>query len=179
MKIWLTRHGQTNLNSARVMQGRIDEPLNETGREQAREVRDRLRDVKFDAVYASYLGRAVETASIIADIPANEIIKDDRIVEFSFGHYENREFKKLGPAMWLYWLLPELFPTPKTVESIPTAIKRVKSFVNELKTKDYENVLVVCHGGIIRVIKGVLEGKRNSIVWRPKPQNCEIKVYEI
>ena len=50
MKIWLTRHGQTNLNKKRLMQGLTDEPLNETGIAQAKAARERIGDVHFDAV---------------------------------------------------------------------------------------------------------------------------------
>ena len=65
MEIWITRHGQTNLNKAHLMQGLTDEPLNETGILQAQEARERIGEVRFDAVYASPLQRAVLTASII------------------------------------------------------------------------------------------------------------------
>ena len=41
-----------------------------------------------------------------------------------------------------------------------------------------QTVLVVCHGGILRSLYGFMEGRRNGIVWRPKPKNCEIRVYE-
>ena len=61
MTIWLTRHGQTNLNKQHLMQGRTDEPLNETGRAQARAARAQLGDMHFDAVYASPLQRAIES----------------------------------------------------------------------------------------------------------------------
>lgn len=179
MKLWITRHGQTDLNKNQIMQGLVNEPLNETGIAQAYEVKDKLAGIHFDAVISSPLDRAVKTASIIGDIPEEEVIKDDRIVEFSFGKYELMKYHKMGPVMTLYWMYPEIFPKPKTVESIPTAIKRIKSFIKDLKTKDYENVLIVCHGGIIRVLCGVLEGRKNNIKWRPKPVNCEVRTYEI
>ena len=44
--------------------------------------------------------------------------------------------------------------------------------------KDYENVLVVCHGGIIRPIRGYFENAKRGYIWRPRPKNCEIFVYE-
>ena len=71
MTIWLTRHGQTNLNKQHLMQGRTDEPLNETGRAQARAARAQLGDMHFDAVYASPLQRAIETGAIMGDISTN------------------------------------------------------------------------------------------------------------
>ncbi|MDO4620995.1 MAG: histidine phosphatase family protein [Lachnospiraceae bacterium] len=178
MKIWLTRHGQTNLNKKRLMQGLTDEPLNDTGRQQAREVHEKIGDVHFDAVYASPLSRAQETASIVGNVPVDRIIIDERIIEVDFGPYEAQNYYLLGPGMKLYWMAPELFPAPKGVETLQHQIDRSHAFLKELETKSYENVLIVCHGGIIRSMKGYLEDRKNGIVWRPRPQNCEVVVYE-
>lgn len=178
MRIWVTRHGQTALNAGKKMQGRSDIPLNETGIAQAKEARAKIGDVKFDAVYSSPLQRAVKTASIIGDVPEQEIIKDERIIEADFGKYEQKSYYGCGPAMSLYWMFPEFFPAPKGVETTDQMIQRTRSFLKELETRDYENVLIACHGGIIRFIRGYLEGAKEGYVWRPRPKNCEIRVYE-
>ena len=178
MKIWITRHGQTNLNLAHLMQGLTDEPLNETGIAQAREARKQIGNVRFDAVYTSPLDRAIVTGSIIGDVPRENIITDPRIIEADFGKYEKRRYTSLGPAMSLYWALPEIFPAPATVETIASLRERSASFLSELEQKDYENVLVVCHGGIMRALSGYLDNRKNGIWWRPKPHNCEIRVFE-
>ena len=178
MKIWITRHGQTVLNQTKKMQGRIDIPLNENGIAQARKVRSIIGDIKFDAVYASSLDRAIETAQTISGIDRSEIIIDERIIETDFGKYEQKPYSTMGLPMNLYWLLPEVFPAPKTVESTDQMIARVRSFFEDLEKKDYDNVLIACHGGIIRVIRGYLEGAKKGYVWRPRPKNCEIRVYE-
>lgn len=178
MKIWITRHGQTVLNQTKKMQGRIDIPLNENGIDQARKVRSIIGDIKFDAVYASSLDRAIETASIVGNVSRDQIIIDDRIIEADFGKYDEVPYSQMGPAMSLYWALPEVFRAPKTVETTKSMIERSHSFLKELEQKDYDNVLVVCHGGIIRCLKGYLEDKRRGYIWRPKPKNCEVRVYE-
>ena len=178
MKIWVTRHGQTNLNKKRLMQGLTDEPLNETGRAQAAIAASLAQDVTFDAVYASPLDRAIETASIIGRVDRKDVIIDPRIIEADFGRYEARKYYLMGLFMTLYWALPEVFPAPKTVETIASMTARSSSFLEELEQKDYQNVLVVCHGGIIRALCGYLEDRPNGIKWRPKPHNCEIRVYE-
>lgn len=179
MKIWLTRHGQTNLNKAELMQGLTDEPLNEKGIQQAKEAREKIGDMKFDAVYASPLDRAITTASIIGGVEKKQVIIDPRIIEVDFGKYEQRPYSKMGVAMSLYWALPEVFPAPESVETIESMVKRSSSFLNELKEKDYENVLVTCHGGIIRALSGYLEHRSNGIKWRPKPKNCEMRIYDL
>ena len=179
MKIWITRHGETRLNKDKLMQGHTNEPLNEVGISQAESVRERLKDVKFDAVIASPLDRAVTTASIIAGIEKDKIITDERIIEVNFGDYELKPYGHLGLKMTLFWLLPEVFKAPKSVETIKSMVARSSSFINDLKKEKYENVLIVCHGGIIRALCGCLEGRKNGIKWRPKPHNCEVRTYEI
>lgn len=178
MKIWITRHGQTDLNKDHLMQGRVDKPLNETGIAQAKSVRAMIGDITFDAVYASPLDRAITTASIIGNVKKSDVIVDSRIIETDFGKYDLKKYTGMGPAMTLYWALPEIFPAPSTVESVSSMVKRSSEFLKELEQKDYENVLVTCHGGIIRALKGYLEDRPNGIKWRPKPKNCEVVIYE-
>ena len=178
MKIYLTRHGQTDLNAQKLMQGRSDIPLNEKGRSQALLAKEKLGEIKFDAVYASPLDRAIETAHIISGVNRSEIIIDERIIETDFGKYEQKPYGTMGLPMNLYWLLPEVFSAPKTVESTDEMIARVRSFFSDLEKKEYDNVMIACHGGIIRVIRGYLEGAKKGYVWRPRPKNCEIRVYE-
>ena len=178
MKIYVTRHGQTDYNKRELMQGRIDIPLNETGMEQARATKAKIGDVKFDAVYASPLTRAVQTASIIGDIDPSNIITDERIIEADFGKYDGVNYYKVALPMTAYWALPEIFPAPSGVETVKEMVERTRSFLSELEHKDYENVLVVCHGGIIRPIRGYFENAKRGYIWRPRPKNCEIFVYE-
>ena len=65
MKIYFVRHGETDWNKERKIQGQVDIPLNEFGRHLARETAKGLRDVPFDVCFTSPLGRARETAEII------------------------------------------------------------------------------------------------------------------
>ena len=160
------------------MQGRIDEPLNETGIEQAKQAREKIADITFDAIYASSLDRAITTASIIGNVSREKVIIDDRIIECDFGKYDCISYFTMGLKMTLYWALPEVFPAPETVETISSMVNRSSSFLKEIEQKDYENVLITCHGGIIRALCGYLEDRKNGIVWRPKPKNCEIRIYE-
>lgn len=178
MKIWITRHGQTNLNKAHLMQGRTDEPLNETGIAQAEEARALIGDMHFDAVYASPLDRAVKTAEIIGGVKREDIIIDPRIIETDFGRYEKKKYWALGLPMTLYWRMPTIMRAPRTVEPLSSMIERSSSFLREIEQKDYDNVLIVCHGGIMRALRGYLSDAESGVVWRPKPKNCEIDVYE-
>ena len=179
MKLWLIRHGQTDLNRLRLMQGRTDMPLNMTGIRQAEAAAAQVKDITFDAVYASPLQRAVRTASIISGKDEEQVIRDPRLIETNFGKYEKRPYWLLGPFMTLYWALPEVFPAPPTVETIASMADRSSSFLQELETMPFENVLISCHGGIIRALCGCLENRPKGILWRPKPHNCEFRVYQL
>ena len=92
MFIYIIRHGETDLNSKGVMQGWVDEPLNESGRLLAeitgREMR--TQGIRFDGCYSSPLIRAKETAEIVLRESGNpvDILCDDRIREISFGRFE-------------------------------------------------------------------------------------------
>lgn len=178
MRIYLVRHGQTDLNKAKLMQGRSDMPLNATGLEQAKKTKALIADVKFDAVYASPLSRAVNTAAIVSGEDKSNIIIDNRLIETDFGKYEKAPYAGMGIAMTLYWALPEIFPAPNTVETIESMVNRASEFMKELEEKDYENVLIAAHGGILRAVNGYLSDKKNGIVWRPKMHNCEVRIYE-
>jgi len=177
MKIWVARHGQTDLNHSKRMQGRTDCHLNETGIKQARLSRKNIGDVYFDAVYSSPLIRAKLTGSIIGNVPLSEVIVDLRLIETDFGKYEKSKYYLMGPAMTAYWMLPKIFPAPPTVEPISSMKKRASSFLRELETKDYDNVLIACHGGIMRALCGYLDEAPDGLRWE-RAKNCEIRVYD-
>ena len=90
MKIYITRHGQTDWNTKWKLQGRTDTELNDFGREQARKTGEGLRrtGIRFDRVYSSPLKRALETAAIMSDFAQEAVMKDDRLIELSFGQAE-------------------------------------------------------------------------------------------
>ena len=177
MKIWIARHGQNDLNKRKMMQGLTDCPLNERGLEQARQSRRNIGDIHFDAVYASPLKRAQQTAAIIGNVDISEIIVDQRIIETDFGVYEKRRYYAMGLPMTFYWALPKIFPVPPTVERIESMKERATSFLCEVESKDYENVLVACHGGIMRALCGYLDEAPDGLRWK-RMKNCEIRVYE-
>ena len=177
MKIWIARHGQTDLNKRKMMQGLTDCPLNERGLEQARQSRRNIGDIHFDAVYASPLKRAQQTAAIIGNVDISEIIVDQRIIETDFGVYEKRRYYAMGLPMTFYLALPKIFLVPPTVERIESMKERAASFLCEVESKDYENVLVACHGGIMRALCGYLDEAPDGLRWK-RMKNCEIRVYE-
>lgn len=178
MQIWITRHGQTNLNKKSLMQGLTDEPLNEIGIQQAYEARNRIGNVVFDAVFSSPLDRAVVTGSIIGNVDRQEVITDERLTEMNFGKFELYNYYRMGPAMSFYWLFPDIFRAPDTVETMKSMNERTTDFFHDLEKKEYENVLISAHGGIMRILCGYLMNKPNMIAGRLLPKNCEIRVFD-
>ena len=88
MKIYIIRHGQTDWNVNKIIQGQKDIELNNTGEEQARNQIKIFNEYNFDLIISSTLKRAQKTAQIINSEKNVDIIYDDRLRERNFGDYE-------------------------------------------------------------------------------------------
>ena len=101
MKVFITRHGQTEWNSLGRLQGRKDIELNEVGKEQALITGEKIKDEKIDIIITSPLKRARETAEIINKQLNVEIIEDDRLIERDYGELEGiNKFKLKEELIW-------------------------------------------------------------------------------
>ena len=106
MRIILVRHGQTKWNSEGRVQGRTDITLNARGMAQAEAVGEWLSGRKLDAVYASPLMRAHDTAKAIADRQGVCVKLLGEMIEIDFGLWEgktSRELSKEFPEFWVDW----------------------------------------------------------------------------
>ena len=92
LRLILVRHGETEWNAQRRYQGHSDVPLSALGRRQAARAAERLAALKIDAVYTSDLGRALETAEIIAEQRGLEVCAEPRLRELNFGVFEGLTF---------------------------------------------------------------------------------------
>lgn len=174
MKIYYVRHGQTDWNLAKKMQGgQTEKPLNETGIEQAKETGKELENVKYDIIICSPMHRAEQTAEIINQDRNVPIIVDERIRERKLGELEGHDItEEMENTIWDYDLnynIPE-------GESLHDFEKRILDFFEDIKQKYAgKTVLVVAHGGIAKVIKSHLYGMPKSRnLSEIKMQNCEI-----
>ena len=152
MLIALIRHGQTDWNLAERMQGRSDIPLNETGREQARVAASALADEPWDAVVSSPLGRARETAEIIATalgVPLGAGY--DELVEQDFGAAEGTFVSELATR----WPDRDFADKEPDDEVGPRGIRGL-----ELIARDHPGarVLAVAHGTLIRHTLAAITG---------------------
>ena len=84
-RIILARHGETLWNRQQRLQGQKDSPLTSVGREQARNIREKLESIEINAAYVSSLKRAVDTIQIILEDREVEPILVDGLMEISLG----------------------------------------------------------------------------------------------
>lgn len=151
--ILLARHGETDDNRARRFQGRRDPSLNDTGREQARQLAAEVREEHVVALYASPLARAWETASIAGEVLGLRPRCDERLVEIDVGDWAGRLHEEVATTesqAYQAWLdADEEFRFPGG-ESIGEQHQRVAEALADIRADVDGPALVVCHGGTIR-----------------------------
>ena len=152
--LYLMRHGRTDWNVRHKLQGRTDIPLNEEGRQMARDAHDEYLDTHFDICYCSPLIRAVETAEILLEGRNVPIVKDDRLLEMCFGDYEGIEHSFKIPDCPINVIFQDPASYKESVggaETIEELNSRTKSFLDELvypKIAEGKDVLIVGHGAM-------------------------------
>ena len=174
MKLYVVRHGQTGYNIDNKVCGISDVELTSLGKQQAKMASEQLKDISLDMIFASPLQRAHETAKIINEKYHLNIQIDSRVQEINFGQFEgvinNEEFQ--------YYKQNHALHYPQG-ESLFQVVHRVYSFLEELENKyPDKNILVVCHGGIVRVIHSYFHDMTNEEFAAYGIQNCEIKRYD-
>ncbi|MDR0975357.1 MAG: histidine phosphatase family protein [Christensenellaceae bacterium] len=171
--IYLVRHGRTDWNVARKVQGRTDIPLNDEGISQALSTREKLSGVKFDAVFASPLIRARETARLISGI---EPTTDERIIERDFGDAEGSVVAD-ATKHWGFWEYATRKEKVLNGESLQETFDRANDFLTEIMRKYRgKNVLIVSHGGTLRALLAYFGGvpEDGDFFGSYKAKNCEI-----
>lgn len=172
--IYVVRHGQTDWNKEGRVQSRADIPLNETGREQAREIRRQLNGITFDGVYSSELCRAVETAEIISG--SENVIRDERLSEVDNGKFEGVAVSEMVKIR----LSPDYDPVEYGTESRESIRKRVFSFLDET-VPGYEgkNLLIVSHAGTCKYVRLWFEGEpEDGDIDKLMLKNCQVLTYD-
>jgi broad specificity phosphatase PhoE len=174
--LFLVRHGETDWNVAGRWQGHTDIALNERGREQARIVAERLRDVSLAGIVSSDLSRARETADIVgAALGIKIAFLDAALRERAFGPFEGLtgdECARLHSKAWRAWRQDHV--APEGVEDRPTLAARVATGLRraaEQVAGDDAAVLVVTHGGALRAAVAEALGAEpppiaNGAIWR-------------
>jgi broad specificity phosphatase PhoE len=183
LNIYFLRHGETPYNAAGNRYcGRTDVPLTEKGMGQAALVRDQLKNIGIDAVYASPLQRAWRTAVIASG--DREVIRDPRLIEVDFGQWEGRtreEFILENKALWEQWDLDPLHTRAGgTGETAGEVITRVNEFFEEIYRRHPSgNILVVAHNGVNRLYLSWKLGMQVRHYRRLVQENSSITLFSL
>ena len=187
MKFYIVRHGVTQWNALKKVQGAADIPLAEAGVRLAEATGRALKDVPFDICFTSPLKRARQTAELILGERKVPVIPDKRIQEIDFGVLEGTRFrdgdgKFISREMEIFFQDPRHFIRPKDGENIEDICRRTRDFWEE-KIKDPDlagkTILLASHGCAVRaILQNVYEDKRDF--WHGcVPPNCCVNVVEV
>ena len=176
MKLYVTRHGETPMNAAHRVCGRTNIDLTEKGVAQAIAAGESLKGKGIRRIIASPMLRAQHTARLIADvIDVHDIETDDRLIEQDYGIYENTDWGG------------EAFNANKRQfavrypggESMLDLAGRLYPLLDELKAQSGETTLLVCHGGICRMIRTYFLDVPNEAYATFKLGNCEVMEFNL
>lgn len=158
MKLIIFRHGETDGNVKNIVQGAgVDCPLNEHGKSQAAELRDKLAELKLPVIYCSKMTRAKQTAQIVAEANNSKVIVQDGLEEVHFGVAEGM------PSAEAHIKYAEIFntinemPNPNHLdvaipggETVRQSTERGLKALNEIKKNcTYDMVGVATHGALM------------------------------
>lgn len=152
MKVYIIRHGETNWNVKGLLQGKSDTHLNETGRQQALKIANRLRLEKIDIIISSPLSRALDTAKIIGQYhPKAELLTEENLAEVSFGDMEGLTHQQIVEKYGVKKFTPheEFCSIAPNGESLEQRVEKLIPVIEKWK-KNYQNknILLSTHGFI-------------------------------
>ena len=161
-RVFIVRHGATVLSAEDRFAGVTDVELSEEGREQAIRLADRLSGEKIAAVYASPLGRTVETARILAAPHDLQVQTCDGFREISHGHWEGmkrREVEEKFPEEMAEWEKDPYTFAPEGGESgLAVTARALPALIDLVRGHPGENILIVSHKATIRLLLSSLLG---------------------
>lgn len=186
MKLILIRHGETEWNACRRVQGRTDTELNARGVLQAKAAAQSLKGVRIDAVYSSPLKRALDTASYIAEaVKADAIVPMEGLTEIDFGAWEgrtNEQLKREFPAHWgdWNWVLDQALCREIGAESAQDILSRSLESLGEIQRQNpgEATVVLVSHTMPIKLIAAHGIGLPLSRIRDIRTDNCASSVLQ-
>ena len=177
MKLFVTRHGETTMNAAGLISGRTNVELTEKGVSQAIETGEKLRECGIRRIICSPMRRAQHTARLIAEQIGFDpawIETDDRLIEQDYGIFEgqvwNMDFQENKGQF------AKCYPGG---ESQMKVAGRIYPLLDELKAAGGPPTLLVCHGGVIRVLRTYFEDMTNEEFTAFAMQNCAVLEYDL
>ncbi len=187
MELYIVRHGETEWNKEKLLQGNTDIPLSENGRLLAKISGEALADTPFDHIYSSPLKRAYETACLFRGSQNVPIIRDDRLKELCFGEYEGQNMSLLlkdpNCPFHYFFRQPQFYQAPPSGESLEHLCARAADFMTSVILPLQENchrVMIVAHGAINKALMTYVKGHELSQFWSGGLQkNCNVILLEL
>ena len=178
-RLLLARHGQSVSNAVRRFQGVQDVPLSELGRRQAEALAGAFGRRRIAAVYSSPLQRARHTAELVAAAVQAPLRNVDDLRELSLGEWEGytvEEVQARPGNPYACWVRDPVGSLPPGGEPLADVQGRVVRALAEIERAhpNGDDVLVVCHGGVISAYLAHCLGLPLSSLWRLTLSNCSI-----
>ena len=178
--LYIMRHGRTDWNNLKKLQGRTDIPLNDEGRQMAQKASVEYESVHFDECYCSPLVRAQETAEILLKGRNVPVTIDHRLSEMSFGIYEGVEnaYKNPDCPAYVFFKDPEHYIPAEGGESFAELFARTGSFLREVVEPELQagkDILIVGHGAMNSSIICQVKKIPLSHFWDAGIENCKLK----
>ena len=155
-EIILIRHGETEWNSQKRMQGHSNSDLSEVGRGQIQELGELMKNVSFDHIYSSDSLRTRQTAEAITQYSGHTLQFDQRIREKNLGVFEgltSTEAKERHPEVYRLFKTAGANYVIDEGESTQQLLERALEFIEEIRLRHpQERVVMVTHGGVVRVL---------------------------
>lgn len=189
MMLYIVRHGETDWNRQKKVQGHTDIPLNEYGRHLAEETAEGMKEIPIDMGYTSPLKRARETAEIILKGRNIPLLDEPRIQEIGFGIYEGihtgTEEKEPGSDEFnLFFTDTASYIPPKGAESVEKLYERTGEFLAELcgrRELEDKNILISTHGAAMTALLNRIKGNVTVAgFWKDEvPPNCSVTMVKV
>lgn len=171
LNIYVIRHGETEWNTEKRMQGRLDSDLTERGMNDARLLGERLKDIDFQRIISSPSNRTMKTAQLVKGQRPILIEADERLMEIDLGDWQGKtetEIEKNYPEQFhAFWNEPAAYKSLDG-ESFLDVKKRLSEFLLDLKrTTPNGNVFVVTHGVVIKALYLLCRNTPVAEIWDP------------
>lgn len=171
LKLYVIRHGETEWNTQKRSQGRLDSALTEKGKKDARLLGERLKETDFQRIISSPSKRTMETAKLVAGEQYTSIETDERLMEIHLGAWQGKveeDIQREYPEQFhAYWNEPASYVSVGG-ESFHDVKERIHKFLQELeKNTPNGNVLVVTHGVVIKALYLLCRNAPIEEIWAP------------
>jgi len=146
--VFLARHGQTELNAAGVLRGRLDPPLDQLGRRQAAALARTFEGIHLALVVSSPLRRAIQTAEPIRQITGAELVHDERLADRDYGPWAGRALDELLDRH------NNIDQAPGIETRLAVAQRVVSAFNDAVAAAAGDPVMLVAHDAVNRILLG-------------------------